>query len=320
MSVLRIRAVLAIALAIAAGPAAGQGYPAKPVRIVIPYGAGSADAVGRLVALRLGERLGQSFVVESRGGGDGIVGAETVAKAAPDGYTLLFSTSGTMAILPQRRSTLPYDPFKSFVHVAQAISLQFAFIAGPSLPAKTLGELVTLARAKPDGLTYASSSETGFITTELFKLATGTKIVHVPYKGGGQATTDLLSGQVDLSVIAFAPVMPYLKSGQLRVLAVTGRTRSPSLPDVPTAIEAGVKDYESSSAWGISAPAGTPREVVARLNGAMQEVLRLPDVGEKMLALGVEPRPGTPEQYTEVLQSENRKYAALLPRIGMKRD
>ncbi|HJY78525.1 MAG TPA: tripartite tricarboxylate transporter substrate-binding protein, partial [Burkholderiales bacterium] len=210
------------------------------------------------------------------------------------------------------------DPFKDFVHVAQTTYTQYVLAVNPSVPATTVAELVGLARSKPGQLNYATGSASGYISGEMFKLATRTDIVHVPYKGVAPATTDLVSGQVNMMFATFANVIPYFRAGKLKALAVTGERRSPALPDVPTMAEAGVKDFETSGSYGISVPKGTLLGVVKKLNLEAFTVMRMPDITEKMYAQGVEPRSGTPEEYLAHLRAEFEKYRVLLPRLGMK--
>jgi tripartite-type tricarboxylate transporter receptor subunit TctC len=323
MKARRVFAALLIGLAVST--AASQSYstqatyPSRPIRFVVPFPAGgTTDTVARPVAQKLSERLGQPVLVENRPGGETIIGAEAVAKAAPDGYTLFFTTSSTIAILPHTKKNLPFDPFKSFVHVAQIAYAQFVLAVNPAVPAANVAELIALARAKPGELSYAAGSEAGRLTAEMLKAATGTDIIYVPYKGAAPATTDLLSGQVNMMFTAIAGTVPYFNAKRLRALAVSGDHRAPGLPDVPTMAEAGVKDFESSSAWGMSAPAGTPRVVVEKLNDAVGAVIEMPDIVEKLLAQGTEPRRASPEQFTATLKAESEKNRLVLARIGIK--
>jgi tripartite-type tricarboxylate transporter receptor subunit TctC len=295
-----------------------QSYPSKPIRVVVPYSpGGSADTIARLIAQKLVDRLGQPVIVENRPGGDTLIATELVAKAVPDGYTVLISGSTTV-IHPHMRKHLPYDPFKDFVHVMQIAYVQFALTVNPSVPAANVAELVALARSAPGKLNYASVSPSTYIAGEMFKIATRTDIVSVPYKGVAPATTDLLSGQVNMMFATFGIVIPYIKAKKLNVLAVTGAKRSPALPDVPTMAETGVKDFEWSGFYGISAPKGTPPDVVKKMNSDLSAVLRMPDIAEKILAQGMEARFGTPEEYTALLQAYFDKCRAVLPRIGIK--
>jgi len=310
----------AIGVLTAAAPLAlSQTYPNKPVHLIVPYAAGgTTDIVGRLIAQKLADRIGQPVVVENRPGGDALIGTEAVAKAAPDGYTVLNTASSALTILPHTRKRLPYDPFKDFVHVVQTTYTPYVLAVNPSVPAATVAELVALARSKPGQLNYATGSASGNLAGEMFKFMTRTDIVYVPYKGVAPATTDLLSGQVNMMFATFGNVIPYLKSRKLRALAVTGDRRSPALPDVPTMAEAGVNDYEASGSFGISVPQGTPPDIVKKLNREVSAALRAPDMIEKLLAQGVEPRSGTPEEFTARLRADFERYRELLPRIGIK--
>jgi len=302
-----------------ASSATAQGYPGKPVHLVVPYAAGgTTDIVCRLIAQKLVDRLGQPVVVENRPGGDALIGTDAVAKAAPGGYALLCTASSAITILPHTHKRLPYDPFKDFVHVVQTTYNPYVLAVNPSVPAATVAELVALARSKPGQLTYATGSASGGITGELFKFVTRTDIVYVPYKGVAPATTDLLSGQVNMMFATFANVIPYVKAGKLRPLAVTGGQRSVALPEVPTMAEAGIKDFEASGSYGISVPRGTPTDIVRKLNGEVSAVLGAPDIVEKILAQGVEPRIRSTQEYTAQLRAEFEKYRVLLPRIGIK--
>lgn len=306
-------------VALSASSAWAQNYPTRPVRFVVGYTAGgSVDIVARLVAQKLSGRLGQSVIVENRPGAETIIAGETVAKAAPDGHTVLFFAFSTVTLLPHTRKSLPYDPFGDFIHVSQVAYLPFALAVNPSVPAANVEELIALARAKPGQMTYGSGSEGGYITAEMFKVATGTDITRIPYKGSAPATTDLLGGQVNMMFSLFAGIVPYVKNQKLRVLAVAGDRRSSALPDVPTMAEAGLKGFESSSSLGISVPRGTPVAVVKRLNSEMAAIVQMPDTIEKMLVQGVEPRFTGTEKFTELLHAESDKYRSVLQRIGFK--
>jgi tripartite-type tricarboxylate transporter receptor subunit TctC len=309
----------ALALCIAASAALGQPYPSRPVRLVVPFGTGGApDAAARLVAQKLTERFGQAVIVENRPGGDTIIGSEAVAKAPPDGHTLLFSAGSSMSVLPHTRRRLPYDPFGDFVHVAQAAYVQFVLAAGPAVAAASVGELIALARSRPGRLTYASASESAYIAGEMFKHSAKIDIVHIPYKALATATTDLLSGQLDMISGSFATLVPHFRTKRLKALAVTGRQRSPALPDVPTMAEAGVAGFESSSVYGVSAPRSTPPAVVRKWSDELAAVLGTPDVGDKFLALGLESRFAASEEFTALLRAESEKQRLALQRIGFK--
>ena len=309
--------LLLLASGAAAQASAPSSYPSKSVRLIVPYApGGTTDALSRLVAQRLSDSLGQQVIIDNRPGADTIIGIDALAKAAPDGYTIGFTSGNSIAVLPHTRKRLPYDPFKDFVHIAQIADAQFLLAVNSSTPAMNVRELVALARSKPGKLTYASASEAGHVTAEMFKLATGTDIVHVPYKGGAPATTDLLSGQVDMMFTAFGNAIPHVRAGKLRALAVTGGRRAASLPDVPTLREAGIKDFESVGLYGISGPHGTPQAIVKRLNEEINAVLKMPDTAAKFLAQGVDPMGGTPEEYIGALRALSEQYRSVLHRIG----
>ena len=311
--------VAIVLLGITAPVALSQTYPSRPVRIVVGFAAGgTTDIIARIVAPKLSERFGQPVIVENRPGGESIIAAQTVANASPDGYTILLVTSSSITVLPHTRKRLPYDPFKDFVHVAQIAHGSFVLAVNLTVPAANVAELIALARSKPGKLSYASGSETGYLTAEMFKLATGTDAIHVPYKGVAPASTDLLSGQVDMMFATLSPVIPYLQAHRLKALAVTGEKRSAVLPGVPTLAESGVTNFESSTSFGISVPSATSPAVVQRLSNDVAAVLQMPDVVEKLLVQGVEPGARTPEQFTAYLRAESEKFRGVLQRIGSK--
>jgi len=296
-----------------------QSYPSRPIHFVVPFAGGTSDALSRVLAQRLMERLGQPVVVENRSGAEGIIATNTVAKAPPDGHTIGFAVTSIIAVQPHTRASLPYDPLSDLVFVGQIAYVQFALAIHPSLNVPSVKQLVALARARPGHLTYASASEGGQISGEMFKLATGTDIVLIPYKGAGPATTDLLSGQVNMIFASPGSIIPHVKTGRLLALAVTGERRMNALRGVPTMHEAGVPNYEYSSAYGIIAPRGVPEPVVRRLNAEIVAALEVPEIAEKFAAQGVEPRSSSPEQYAAAMRAESQRYRELLPRIGFKR-
>jgi tripartite-type tricarboxylate transporter receptor subunit TctC len=286
---------------------------------MVPFGTGSgADSAARLIATRLGERFGQPLVVENRPGGDSIIGTDAVAKALPDGYTILFAAGTPMTILPHTRKQLPYDPFKDFVHVVQTAYVHFVLVAGPSVPATSVPDLVALARTRPGRLSYATASEAAFITAEMFKHAANVDIVHVPYKVLATSTSDLLSGQVDVALGPLVTFIPHFRTNRLKALAVTGGKRSPALPEVPTMAEAGLHGFDSGGIYGISAPRATPTAVVNRWNSEVRGVLKMPEIAEKFVALGLEPQHGTSAEFTSLLRAESAKHQSVLQRIGFK--
>ncbi|WP_077001676.1 tripartite tricarboxylate transporter substrate binding protein [Variovorax sp. KK3] len=311
------RSIAALALAALAPFAVhAQGaYPERPVTIVVPFApGGGTDIAARLLALKLGEKLKQSFVIDNRTGAGGLVGAEAVAKAKPDAYTLLVGNVGTQAINQSLYPKMPYNPDKAFAPVSLFADLPFALVVNPKVPAKTPKELVALAKAEPDKYTFASSGSGGspHLTAEIFQQATGAKLVHVPYKGGGPAMADLMAGHVDMLFASILETSGYVKSGKLRALAVTSAARSPSMPDVPTLAEQGVANAESGSWVALLAPAGTPQPIVDKLSAAVKEVVALPDVREKLIAQGATPRGTTPAELQSTIDAEKDRYARVI--------
>ncbi|MGZ5115653.1 MAG: Bug family tripartite tricarboxylate transporter substrate binding protein [Burkholderiales bacterium] len=257
--------ILILAAFACSGAAWAQAYPAKPVRVLVPQAPGGGnDTIARLVAQRLSQTLKQQVVVDNRAGAGGMIAAETVAKAPPDGYTLLLGNVATMTIIPNVQKKVPYDPFKDFEPVSLIASAPLLVVVHPSLPVTTVKQLIALAKAKPGQLNYASNGvgSSTHLATELFKVMTATDMTHVPYKGLSPATTDLLSGQVQVMFSSAVAMLPHVKSGRMRALAMTGASRSKAIPDIPTVAEAGVRDYEAGSWYGILAPAGTDRAIV----------------------------------------------------------
>lgn len=301
--------------------AATQAYPTRSIRLVVPFAAGGGtDIVARTVGLKLSEALGQPVVVDNRVGAAGTIGTDFVAKSAGDGYTLLMGSNGPMAITPSLQAKLPYDPLRDFAPVALVTTMPFLLVVHPSLPVRSVRDLVALAKARPGQLNYASpgSGSTTHLAAELFKAMTGANIVHVPYKGVAPAATDLMSGQVQMMSGDLSTLLPHVKSGRARALAITGAKRSPLVPELPTISEAGVPGYETSGWFGILAPAGTPREVVTRLNTEIVKGLGSSDVRERLSALGGEVAGGSPEQFAAHLRQEIAKWGKLVKAIGLK--
>lgn len=306
--------LLLLALAAPVGAATdawAQSYPTKTVRIIVPAGTGGPDTVARLVAAQLTTRLGQSFVVENRPGANGILGADAVAKAPPDGYTLMVYSSGLVANQHVHKK-LPYDTEKDFTPVTNLVDNGGLFIAvHPSVPAKTLQELIELARKPDSRLAYSTPGvgNTWHILMELFNTRAGIKMQHIPYKGGGPATAALVAGEVQAMVSSPAPLMPHVKAGKVRVLAYTAPKRAPSLPDVPTTAEAGLPSFQVDGGWfGMFAPAKTGMDIVERLYRETRASLMDPPTLSKLRALGVEPIGDTPQQFRQFYNAEIRKY------------
>ncbi len=285
----------------AASTASAQAYPTKPVRMIAASSPGSAvDIVARIVAQKLGEQLGQQVVVDNRAGAGGNLGAELAAKAAPDGYTLFMGSTPRMRSTPGCTGKLNYDLIRDFAPVSQVTSGQYVVVVHPSLPAKSVKELIALALgAKPGQLNYASagSGNATHLAGELFASATRIKLVHVPYKGSGPAVTDLVGGQVQLMFANLVAALPQVKTGRIRALAVTGQTRAAAAPELPTVIEAGVPGYVVTSWFGVLVPAATPRELIMKLNADLARTMSAPDVRDRLAGDGAEPKTGTPEQF-----------------------
>lgn len=304
-------AALAI-LACVAAPA--QEYPAKPVRIVIGFPPGGAtDLVSRLMAPKYAAIFKQQFIVDNRPGANGTIGTDLAAKAAPDGYTIHLATIGTLVISPAI-SKVPYDPVKDFATISQAVALQNIFIVHPSVPARSLKDLIALARAKPGRLNYATSGagSQGHLAGELFKLMAKIDMAHVPYKGGGPALVDLIAGHVEIFVAVISTAIPQVKAGKARALAVTGGKRATALPDVPTVAETGLKGYEATAWYGYVAPAGTPRPIIERLHKETVAILNMPDVKETLLNRGIDAVPSSPEEFAAHIRKETDKWTKVI--------
>jgi len=306
-----MRALWMLSLFCVAGTAAAQGaYPVKPVRFISPFApGGGTDTVARALAHRMGDALGKTFIVDNRPGAEGTIGTELGAKSPPDGYTLLVANLGTLAINPNLRK-VPYDPLRDFAPVIQTTSSSTVLVVHPSLPAKSVRDLVALARAKP--LNYGASSSATFLPMEMLKQMAKFEMTHVPYKGTGPALTGILSGEVQAMFGGAINTVPQVRSGKLRALAVAGDRRARALPDVPTVAESGFPGYEANSWNGIVAPAGTPRAILARLNGEMLKILALKEVVDYMTADGAEPAGNTPEHFGSYIRSEHAKWQRVI--------
>jgi tripartite-type tricarboxylate transporter receptor subunit TctC len=312
------------ACALASAPVLAQDYPAKPIHILVGFApGGGTDIMARIVAPRLAERLGQPVIVENRPGAGGNLATDVVVKAAPDGYTLLMGTIAALAINPSLFRNLPFDPVKDLTTISMGVTLANVVVVHPSVPAKTLPELIDLARRQPGKLTYSSSGNgtAGHLSGALFESMAGVDLVHVPYKSGGQAMSDLLGGQVDMSFAAAPGAIPQIKAGKIRALAVTTRERSTFLPDIPTVAEAsGINGYESSNWYGLVGPARLPKAVVDKLNAAMVETLRETATREKLAVQGLEATPSSPDEFALFLRAEIVKWAKVVKDTGSKPD
>ena len=319
---LRLGATLVLALAVA-GPVAAQGYPAKPIRLVAPSTPGDApDVIARMVADKLSIALGQQVVVENRPGAGGVVGSEIVAKALPDGYTLIMGNAGSHGINAAVYSKLPYDIQRDFAPVSQIALAPNIFVVNPDIPAKSIPEFVAYAKARPGQLAYASggNGSSAHMSMELLKSMAGIELIHVPYKGSSPALTDVMAGQVAVMSVNMPPAVPLVKAGKLRALAVTTRTRSPLMPEVPTVAESGLPGYETVAWFGVLAPAGTPKEIVNRLSVEIAKIARSPEMRERLVSLGAEPVGGTPDEFAAVVARDIAKWTALAKSVGIKVD
>jgi tripartite-type tricarboxylate transporter receptor subunit TctC len=320
----RARFSLLVLLALACASAWGQAYPSKPLRVVLPVPAGGYyDMVTRTVSQRLAERMGQPVVVENRVGAGGITGTVHAAGAAPDGYTLLFNGIGAMSIFPSLHAKLAYDPVRDFEPIILVSTVPNILVVHPSVPAKTVGDLAALAASRPGELTYASNGigTTQHLAAEMFATAKGLKLNHIPFNGSAPAVTAMLGGQTMLLFGVASDVMPHIRAGKLRALAVASEKRMPALPDIPTAAEAGVPGVEIEIWLGAFAPKGTPREIVSRLNAEIGRVLEMPEVRERITQDGIgEVKGGAPEQLASLLQSEIAKWARVVKLSGARVD
>src|SRR5438105_4862963 len=309
-----ILAALSCCVLWGSGGALAQGYPAKPIRVVVPFAPGGAtDITGRAVSAGMSETLKQGVVVENRAGGGGIIGADIVAKAPPDGYTVLLGTPAEIAILPHLQK-LPYDPLKDFVPVSLATSSPLILVAHPSLPVKSVSDLVALIKARPGQLSYGSAGTGGVhhLAAELLKITFKLDMVHVPYKGVGAVIPDLLGNQIQMTFSSMPPSVPYVGSGKLRALAVTSTSRASAAPDVPTMIEAGVPDFVATNWFAYFVPAGTPDAIVGALNAEINRTLKREDVKAKLVALGLDTQGTTPQELGRFVREESAKFAKLI--------
>jgi tripartite-type tricarboxylate transporter receptor subunit TctC len=320
---MKIRAAL-VALLLAAAtalPAQAQPYPNRPIRLIVPFPPGGpVDVMARVVVQRLAVGLGQ-VIIDNRPGAGGTVGSRAAAMAEPDGYTLLFGSSTTLAAGPALYRNLGYDPMKSFVPVGMISSVPFVLAVAPHVPARTLADLVAYAKANPGKVNFGAPTGTlPHLTGEMLKMRAGIDIVHIPYKGAATAITDVLSGQMDMAFEPISVMVGHVREGKVIALVVTGATRSPELPDVPTMIESGYPGFVSMSWTGIVAPAGTPPEVVAKLNRAVIDSFRSKEASESLARLGAEPNFGTPESFGAMIAAEIPKWAETVRAAGVRLD
>ncbi|MBI3043872.1 MAG: tripartite tricarboxylate transporter substrate binding protein [Betaproteobacteria bacterium] len=303
--------------------ASAQAYPQRPIRLVVPFAAGGGtDIAGRIVAQKLTSALGQSVIVDNRGGAGGVIGADIVAKASPDGYTLLMAANGPLAVAPHVAKKMPYDPLKDFGPVSLVAIIPSIVVVHPSLPVRTIKELVALARAQPGKLNFGSPGRgtTNHLAMELLKTSANIQMTHIAYKGTGPAISDLIGGHVDLLSGDMPALLPHVKSGKLRALAVTTSKRSALLPDLPTVSESGIAGFESSGWFAILTPANAPDAIIQRLNAEMLKAIATDDMREKLSALGAEPTSSSPEQLRVHLGEQLAKWGKVVKSAGIKLD
>jgi len=314
--------VAALPAAPAAGAASGPAWPVRPIRLVAPYATGGGtDIVARLFARHLADAFGQQVVVDNRPGAGGVLGAEIAARSVPDGYTLMMASS-TLTVLPSLHRKLPYDAVKDFDPVSQLVSYPLLLVVHPSVPAKSVKELLALARSAPKPLVYASggNGSAAHLAAELFRSMTGVRLVHVPYKGAGPALIGITGGEANLAFYSVSATLAHVKGGRLHALGTTGEKRSPALPELPTLSEAGVPGYEASTWAGMLLPAGAPRAVIDRLHAELMNALRAPEVRDRLVGMEFEIVGNTPEQFREIIGREVVKWAAVVKASGARVD
>ena len=318
---LSITFAVVIAASAAVAETSDVGWPDRPIRLVVPFPAGSStDIITRIIAQKLGNRLGQQIVIENRAGASGNIGADAIAKAAPDGTTIGIATASTHAVAASLSANLPYDPIKDFAPVAMLGSQPYVLVVYPGVPARNLAELVALAKAKPGTLNYGSAgvASLAHLATALFASMAGVDIIHVPYKSSSQSMTDMITGRMDMQFATIAPSLPNIHAGLLRALVTSGKKRSTVLPEVPTVAEAGIAGYEASLWVSFVMPPATPPAIVRRLNREVNEILESAEGKEALVAQGLEPEPGPPEALTERIRSEIEKWRGVVAKAGIK--
>ena len=325
---IRIHSCLPAALALAlltlfANHGNGQPYPSKPLRIIVPWTpGGTADLLSRILAQKMTEGLGLQVIVDNRPGAGGLIGTELAAKAAPDGYTLLMGTTAPNSVAPSLYSKITFDPTRDFAYISLVARTCYVLSVHPSMPVKTVRELIALARARPAQLTFSSpgSGTPNHLSGEMFKMLTGVDMQHVPYKGSAQAVGDVIAGHIALTFENITVVSPHVKSGRVRGLAVTNLKRSPVLPDVPTIAESGIASFEAVGWFGMVAPVTTPREIITRLNGEIIRILALPDVRERISGFGAEIVTTSPEEFDQFNRAQISKWAKVVKFSGARAD
>ena len=318
-----IIATVAATLSVTGGVATAQAYPSKPIRFIVPFApGGSTDLLARFLAQQLAAPLGQSVVVDNRAGAGGVVGAEIAARAPADGYTIVLGSAGPLTINPNVRDKTPYDSLRDFEPITLSTVSPFTLVVHPGSPAKNVKELIALARAKPGELNFGSAGKgsVGHFSTEQFMALTGTKLVHVPYKGAGPAVTDLLGGRLNLMFENLPTIQPHVRSGKLRMLAVGTKQRSALAPEFPTIAEEGVPGYDSATVFGVLAPAKTPAAVITRLNREMVAILKSADGKTALAARGLEAVGSTPQEYRAQIKDEYTRYGRIAKAVGIRLD
>lgn len=312
---------LVVALGWILGSAHAQQYPANPIRFIVPFPpGGGTDTFARIVAPKLGEALGQQVVVDNRPGAQGSIGTSIGAKSPPDGYTIVLGFIGTLTMNPHLYRNVGYDPVKDFAAVARGTTQPYVVVVHPTVPAKTLKELAALARKYPGKLTYGSSSSAAQLAGELFKMISGTNVLHVPYKGAGPALLDLLAGNLDFTFSVPAAPSGHVRAGKLRAIAVTGTKRVAAFPDVPTTAESGYPELEVTGWYGIVVPAGTPKNIIARLSVETVRALQLQDVKQRLSNAGLEAAPTSAEEFQAIIRKEYERWGTVVKRAGLKVD
>ncbi len=300
-----------------------QPFPAKPVRIVVPFGPGSTiDIMGRTIAPKLSEALGQPVIVENRSGAGGAIGLESVAKSGKDGYTLVIGALGPLAVNPSLDARKPFDPVKDFAPITTLATGPMIVVVHPNVPARNIKELVAVAKARPGKLNYGSPGigTTNHMAGELLNLAAGIKLVHVPYKGNAEALTDLMGGQLDIVFTGLPPALAQIQAGRLRAVATTGTKRLPTLPQLQTISEGGLAEASVSTWYGVLAPAGTPREIIDRLHAEITKTMKNPEIAERFSSQGADPITNTPDEFARTIRDDVTKWAKVIKATGLKLD
>jgi len=319
LNIAGLMVTLCVLTGLASPASAQQAYPNRAIRLVVPFPpGGGTNIIARLIGQKLAENVGQQVIVDNRPGGNTLIGTDTVAKSAPDGYSLLIA--GSSHVINSNLLHTPYDPIKDFIGIAPVTRTELVLVLNPAVPANNLQELITLAKSKPGQLNYATPGAGGpmHLAMELFNITVGTKMQHVPYKGSGPATVDLIAGQVQLAVQSPLAAIPQIKAGRLKALAVSGETRLAALPQLPTFTEAGLPNFHIGFWYGILAPAGTPKAIVDMLNGELRKALNAPDVREKLQGQGMDPFILSPEEFATLMKTDMARYAKVIKAANVK--